>query len=102
MKRFSLLLLLLPALISSRISNPGLMKFEDLKFNFGMIHQGDVVSHDFVFTNTGDEPIVIEDAEVACKCTAVDYPKQPIGKGQSGTIKVTFDSKSAIDRQERT
>jgi len=106
MKRilFFILPLLLTAttFISWKISNPGVMTFPDVKFNFGFIHQGDVVSHDFVFTNTGDEPIVITDAQVTCKCTSTDFPKQPILKGQTGTIKVTFNSQNAIDRQERT
>jgi hypothetical protein len=83
-------------------SNPGTMTFTEVKYNFGFIHQGDVVEHDFTFTNTGDEPIVITDAEVACKCTTTDFPKAPIAKGQTGIIKVTFHSENAIDRQERT
>lgn len=100
-----LLLLLVPATVSAfsfRVSSPAVIVFEDVKHNFGFIHQGDVVSHDFVFTNNGDEPVIIQDAEVTCTCTKVDYPKQPIAKGQKGTVKVTFDSKSAYDRQERT
>ncbi len=100
---FSLpLLLITAAFLSLRISNPAVMKFDEAKYNFVFIHQGDIVSHDFTFTNAGDEPIVITDAEVTCHCTTVDFPKQPIAKGQKGIIKVTYDSKSAIDRQERT
>ncbi len=106
MKRKLFFLFLLPlfsvTFLSLRISNPAMMDFPDVKYNFGFIHQGDVVSHDFSFTNTGDEPIIITDAEVTCKCTSTDFPKQPILKGQTGTIKVTFNSQNAIDRQERT
>lgn len=102
MKRALLLLLLIAGLASFRRMNTGTMNFDDTKYNFGFIHQGDIVTHDFVFTNSGEEPIVISDAEVACECTKVDYPKQPVPKGAKGTIKVTFDSKSAMDRQERT
>ncbi len=85
-----------------RVSAPAVMSFESVKHNFGMIHQGDIVSHEYVFTNTGDEPLIITEAEVTCHCTTVDFPKQPIAKGQKGIVKVTYDSKSAIDRQERT
>ena len=100
--RFLLFAFLLFSGFSFRVSNPATMKADEVKFNFGFIHQGDVVSHEFTFTNTGDEPLVITDAEVTCKCTTVDFPKQPIPEGGKGIIKVTFDSKSAIDRQERT
>lgn len=101
MKRI-LVLLLLTGAFAFRISNPAVMTFDSVKHNFGMIRQGDIVSHEFTFTNTGDEPIIITEAEVTCHCTTVDFPKQPIAKGQKGIIKVTYDSKSAIDRQERT
>jgi hypothetical protein len=104
MKRnfFFLLLLIATATLSWRVSNPAAMTFTEVKYNFGFIHQGDIVSHDFTFTNTGDEPIIITDAVVTCKCTTVDFPKAPIAKGQTGTIKITFNSSTAIDRQERT
>ena len=105
MKKAFVFLLLLPLFSAPLLSlreEEGGMDFDELKFNFGVIRQGDVVSHDFTFTNTGEQPIIIESAEVACHCTTVDFPKQPIAKGKSGTVKVTYDSKSAIDRQERT
>ena len=78
------------------------MHLEELKFNFGFLHQGEITSHDFIFTNTGDEPLIIQQADVSCKCTTVDYPKSPIKKSQKETIRVTFDSKTTIGRQERT
>ena len=101
MKKLLLLVLLLSG-FSLRVSNPAMMKFDEVKYNFGFIHQGDIVSHEFIFTNTGDEPIIISGAEVTCHCTTVDFPKQPVPKNGKGIIKVTYDSKSAIDRQERT
>jgi Protein of unknown function (DUF1573) len=78
------------------------LTFEETKHNFGMIRQGEVVSHEFKYTNTGDAPLIITEAVVTCTCTKVDFPKQPIAKGETGIVKVTFESKSAIDRQERT
>ena len=78
------------------------MTFDELKHNFGFIRQGEIVSHEFTFTNTGDAPLVISETEVTCECTKVEFPKEPIAPKTTGKIKVTFDSKSAIDRQERT
>jgi hypothetical protein len=101
MKRILFLFFVIGA-FAFRVANPGVMTFDSVKHNFGMIHKGDIVSHEYTFTNTGEEPILITDAEVTCECTKVDFPKQPIAKGQKGIVKVTFDSKSAIDRQERT
>ncbi|HET6991157.1 MAG TPA: DUF1573 domain-containing protein [Bacteroidia bacterium] len=105
MKRFLILLIAFSSVAFRPVTllqNMSVMKFDEVKYNFGFIHQGDIVTHNFTFTNTGEQPIIIEDAEVSCHCTTVDFPKQPIAKGQTGIIKVTYDSKSAIDRQERT
>ena len=105
MKRILILLVAISAVAFRPVSsglNPPMMAFDELKYNFGFLHQGDIVSHDFTFTNTGDEPIIIQETEVNCKCTTVEFPKEPILKGQKGIIKVTYDSKSAMDRQERT
>jgi hypothetical protein len=77
------------------------MNFKETKFSFGFIRQGEIVTHDYTFTNTGDAPLIITECEVACECTKVAFPKEPIPKGGSGKISVTFDSKSAMDRQER-
>lgn len=77
------------------------MSFSETKHSFGFIRQGEIVSHEYTFTNTGDGPLIISECEVACECTKVEFPKEPIAPKGTGTIKVTFDSKSAIDRQER-
>ncbi|MGL4596315.1 MAG: DUF1573 domain-containing protein [Bacteroidia bacterium] len=106
MKRFIILTLLacssLVGLFAFRAASPAVLTFDELKHNFGFIRVGEVVSHNYTFTNTGDEPLIITDAEVACECTKVEFPKAPIGKGQKAEIKVSFDSKNTIDRQERT
>src|SRR5947207_2532048 len=46
--------------------NQGDFKFEEMEFNFGTIKQGESVSHDFNFVNTGKEPIIINSAQGSC------------------------------------
>ncbi len=77
-------------------------KFETDEHNFGSIPQGESVTYEFNFTNTGNEPIIISNAEGSCGCTVPVYPKQPIMKGQSSTIKVTFNSAGKIGIQDKT
>ena len=98
----SITLMITIIILGASMITDAVLTFEETKHNFGMIRQGEVVSHDFKFTNTGDAPLIISDAVVTCTCTKVDFPKQPLAKGESGIVKVTFESKSAIDRQERT
>lgn len=88
-------------LCSFRPGTGPVMTFAETKHSFGFIRQGEIVSHEFEFTNTGDGPLIIDSYEVACECTKVEFPKEPIAPKGTGKIKVTFDSKSAIDRQER-
>jgi len=70
----------------------GEFKFKEDEYNFGKLKQGDVATHEFEFTNVGNEPIIISSAQGSCGCTVPVWPKEPITKGQKSTIKVTFNS----------
>lgn len=69
------------------------IKFDKNEFDFGKILQGEVVSYTFHFTNTGNAPLLITSVDKSCGCTASDYPREPIQPGESGAIKITYDSK---------
>lgn len=77
-------------------------KFDVEEHNFGTIKQGDAVTYEFKFSNTGNEPLIITNAEGSCGCTVPVYPKQPILKGQEATIKVTFNSAGKSGMQDKT
>lgn len=47
----------------------------------------------FEFTNTGNQPLIISNALKSCGCTVPEYPKESILPGQSGSIKVKYDTK---------
>ena len=70
--------------------------FETIEHDFGTITQGDKVSYDFKFKNTGESDLIITDAKGSCGCTVPEYPKTPIKPGEDGTIKVSFDSTGKI------
>lgn len=69
------------------------LTFDKNEFDFGKILQGEVVSYTFHFKNTGNAPLLITNVEKSCGCTASDYPREPIQPGESGEIKITYDSK---------
>lgn len=81
--------------------NVAKMTFEETVFEFGEIPEGQVVKHIFKFKNDGKVPLVIQNAHSTCGCTVPDWPKNPIGPGDSGEIKVEFDTKSKTDFQEK-
>ena len=76
-------------------SNPNApeITFENEMHDFGTIdYAGDGV-YAFKFTNTGKEPLVVTDAKGSCGCTVPKWPKEPIMKGQSNYITVSYDTK---------
>ena len=83
-------------------STGGHLKFEHTRYRFGFVHQGEIVKFEYRFENTGTEPITISDVKVECSCTEVEKPESPVKPGERASIKVFFDTKSAIDRQDRT
>jgi hypothetical protein len=83
-------------------NNRSEFKFDSEEFNFGTIKSGEKVTHEFTFTNIGNQPLVIMKAEGSCGCTVPEYPKEPIQKNQKGKIKVTFDSSGKSGTQHKT
>lgn len=69
------------------------IEFENLVHDFGKLQQHDDASTEFKFTNTGTEPLIISNAKGSCGCTVPEWPREPIQPGQSGAIKVKYDSK---------
>ncbi len=68
------------------------IEFESESFEFGEVEEGEIVKHVFKFTNTGDKPLIITNAQDSCGCTVPFYPKVPIMPGESSEINVEFNS----------
>lgn len=76
-------------------------EFEKEIFDFGVITMGEKVHYDFKFKNVGKTPLIITDASATCGCTIPEYPKTPIKPGDSGVIKVVFDSANKFGMQDK-
>lgn len=68
------------------------IKFEKTVHDFGTIPQGGNGECEFVFTNTGKEPLVINNCMGSCGCTVPQCPREPILPGKKGVIKVKYDT----------
>lgn len=71
------------------------------KKNFGHVKRGTVVKNEYEISNTGNAPLIINDVEIACSCTTVDFPKQPILPGQKAIVIVVFNTTTVYGRQDR-
>ena len=70
------------------------MSFDATEFDFGVVDEGEKVSHTYSFKNTGDEPLILSNAKGSCGCTVPKWPKEPIPPGEDGEIIVEFNSKN--------
>jgi len=60
--------------------------------NFGVVSQGAIVEHSFVIQNNGVGPLDIKRIQSDCGCTTSQPEPRQIAPGQTGTIKVAFDT----------
>jgi len=70
--------------------NPDAIKFVNEIHDFGTIPEGPTAEYEFVFKNTGKEPIIIQKAQPSCGCTTPSYSKDPILPGATGSIKAAY------------
>lgn len=69
------------------------IKFDKMTHNFGKFKESDIQHAVFTFTNTGNQPLVINQVMASCGCTNVKYEKKPIAPGAQGKIEVAYDGK---------
>lgn len=65
------------------------------------VNEGVQLEHYFVFKNSGDLPLIIDDALVSCSCTKVNFPKNPVLPQQKDSILVSFDTNQKYYKQDR-
>lgn len=81
------------------------IQLNEMSHNFGTITEGEVVSTTFTVTNTGDNPLIINDAKGSCGCTTPNissFKNKPIAPGESRDIEVSFNSKGKPNLQRPT
>ena len=56
----------------------------------------------FTLTNKGTEPIVIFEVVSSCGCTGVEWTREPLQPGQSGTISATYKNEDGANSFDKT
>ena len=77
------------------------MEFAETAFDFGQVTEGEIITHTYSFTNTGEEPLIITDAKGSCGCTVPSRPTAPIAPGETGEITVRFDSNNKVGQRNQ-
>ncbi|MCF6242770.1 MAG: DUF1573 domain-containing protein [Bacteroidales bacterium] len=68
------------------------LSFNETEFDFGTITSGEVLTHRFIFKNTGNAVLYISKVMADCGCTVADYEKAGIEPGKEGYIELVFNS----------
>ncbi|MDA3954066.1 MAG: DUF1573 domain-containing protein [Bacteroidales bacterium] len=71
------------------------ISFEKETHDYGKIKESDgKVEYKFVFTNTGNTPLIINKVKASCGCTSPTWTEKPIMPGQKGFVSAVFDPKN--------
>ena len=70
--------------------------------DFGVVTEGDTVEHIFRFVNKGEYPLIINNVQTSCGCTAPEWPRNPISSGEESSIRVRFDTHAKVGPQVKT
>jgi hypothetical protein len=73
-----------------------IIHFDTTNYVVGEVIQGDTVVVIFNFMNKGTDNLEITDVLPDCSCTSPEYTAGTIQPGESGLIKVVYDSKEDI------
>ena len=89
-----------PANAQEKVAGPQI-QFEEMKYDFGNVKQGEVVKHVFKFKNTGTQPLIISNIGVSCGCTTPEWTKDPVMPGKSGIITANFNTAGKMGIQNK-
>lgn len=79
---------------------PAAIKFDTIYFDLGSLAiDGPDQTRDFLFTNTGGAPLVIEKVEASCSCLDIVYPKDSIAPGTRSKITMTLKMNELLSGQ---
>ena len=71
---------------------PEVLVLKETTHNFGKIPQGRPTTYNFEITNTGKEPLRLENVQASCGCTTPEWSREPIAAGASAVIKVGYNA----------
>lgn len=73
-------------------ANGAKISFTEIEHNYGTIQKGSDGNCEFTFKNEGNEPLILQNVKASCGCTTPSYTQKPVMPGQTGTIKVHYNT----------
>jgi hypothetical protein len=81
---------------SNHFSDTTMVQMIDSVYNFGTVADGENVVFSYRFRNAGTKPLVVFSATASCGCTVPEKPEEPVKPGETGFLKVVFNSKGRV------
>jgi len=76
---------------SASVRGP-VITFEKTEHDFGIIEQGGDGRCEFVFTNTGDQPLIVTQFQSSCGCLVPSWDHDPVLPGRKGSVRLRYDT----------
>lgn len=95
------ILILFSSLTCAQLIGPKL-SVQQSEYDFGEVKQGELVEHEYIVSNTGDDLLVINDVRASCGCTAAKPEKDSLNPGESTKIKVQFNTTGREGLQQKS
>ena len=90
------------SLTEEELQNTPTIEFSETTFDFGTIPQGEKITHNYSFKNTGKRTLSIRSAKGSCGCTKAEVLTTDVEPGETGEIPVRFDSNRKKGKQKYT
>ncbi len=104
MKRlFFIIFLMIPGILAISQIATTKMQLSGTEHDFGKFkEEAGRQTFDFIITNTGTEPLVIQNVVASCGCTTPEWTRQPIPAGAKGKITAIYDPKDRPGQFNKT
>lgn len=75
------------------------MTFDTQSYDFGRVYEGEIPGWSFVYVNSGDRELIINNVTADCGCTIPSYSKAPVTPGQQERVRVLFNTSGRSGKQ---
>jgi hypothetical protein len=83
------------AVAQPEVLNGPQIEFEKDAHDYGTIENGANGDCVFIFKNTGNAPLILENVKGSCSCTVPSWPTDPILPGKTGEITVHYNTNNS-------
>ncbi len=80
------------AAVTAKPVSEDFLSIKETSHDFGKIPQGKPVYYTFEITNTGKEPLKLDNVQASCGCTTPEWNREAIAQGATDKIKVGYNA----------